>query len=114
MAFLSIGLVIVAKMIKPINKLNSLAENFYSTYDESYCLNESFSCRRHKHLPFQCDYNDNETLVSYAKRNYDFDNHEQIEEFVAFMGAYEITSMLKYIDDASYKSNFFCYTWILP
>ena len=41
-----------------------------------------FCCRRHKHLPFQCDNNDNEVLASYAKGNYDFDNLEQIEEFV--------------------------------
>ena len=78
-----------------INKLNSFAKNFCSTYDESWCFNESFCCRRHKHLPFQCDYNDNEILASYAKGNYDFDNIEQIEEFVVFMGAYEITYVLK-------------------
>src|SRR3954470_8636113 len=59
---------------------------------------------RHKHLAFQCEYNDDETLASYAKGNYDFYDAEQIEEFVAFMGAYEITSFLKNIDDAPYKS----------
>ena len=32
---------------------------------------------------------------SYAKGSYDFDNLEQIEEFVVFMGAYEITYVLK-------------------
>ena len=47
-------------------------------------------------------YNDNETLAFYAKGNYDFDNLEQIEEFFVFMGAYEITFMLKDIDDGSY------------
>ena len=36
-----------------------------------------------------------------------FDNLEQIEEFVVFMGAYEITSLLKDIDDAPYKSEIF-------
>ena len=46
-------------------------------------------------------------MASYAKGNYDFDNLEQIEEFVAFTGAYEITSVLKDIDDASYKSENF-------
>ena len=61
----------------------------------------------HTHLPFQCDYNDNEILASYAKGNYDFDNLEQIEEFVVFMGAYEITAVLKNINDASYKSENF-------
>src|SRR4051812_21801359 len=59
---------------------------------------------RHKHLDFQCEYNDDETLASYAKGNYDFCDAEQIEEFVAFKGAYEITSLLKTIDDAPYKS----------
>src|ERR1041384_1641651 len=59
---------------------------------------------RHKHLAFQCEYNDDETLASYAKGNYDFYDAEKIEEFVAFKGAYEITSLLKTIDDAPYKS----------
>ena len=43
-------------------------------------------------------------MASYAKGNYDFDNLEKIEEFVVFMGAYEITAVLKNINDASYKS----------
>src|SRR3954469_9793854 len=37
-------------------------------------------------------------------RNYDFYDAKQIEEFVDFKGAYEITSLLKTIDDAPYKS----------
>ena len=59
---------------------------------------------RHIHLAFQCEYNDDETLASYAKGNYDFYDTEQIEELVAFKGAYEITSFLEDIDDAPYKS----------
>src|SRR4051812_17550908 len=59
---------------------------------------------RHKHLAFQCEYNDDETLASYAKRNYDFYDAEQIEVFVAFKGAYEITYFLENIDDDPYKS----------
>src|SRR4051812_21843143 len=58
---------------------------------------------RHKHLAFQCEYNEDETLASYAKRNYDFYDAEQIEEFVAFKGAYEITYFLENIDEAPYK-----------
>jgi len=82
-----------------IYKLNCFARSLCSTYDESYCFNESLCCRRHKHLPFQCDYNDNETLAAYAKGNYDFDNLEQIEEFVVFKGAYEIAGYIQN-DDA--------------
>src|SRR4051812_20822805 len=78
-----------------IYKLNDFARNLCSTYDESYCFNESFCCRRYKHLPFQCDYNDNETLAAYAKGIYDFDNIEQIEEFVVFKGAYEIARYIQ-------------------
>src|SRR4051812_15604325 len=59
---------------------------------------------RHKHLALQCEYNDDETLACYAKGNYDFYDAEQIEEFFVFKGAYEITSLLKTIDDAPYKS----------
>ena len=59
---------------------------------------------RHKHLAFQCEYNGDETLASYAKGNYGFYDAEQIEEFVAFKGACEITYLIKNIDDAPYKS----------
>ena len=62
-----------------------------------------FCCRRHKQLPFQCDYNDNETLAAYTKGNYDFDNLEQIEESVIFKGAYETAGYIQ-IDDAPCKT----------
>ena len=65
-------------------------------------MNEYFCCRRHKHIPFQCDYND-ETLAAYAKGNYDFDNIEQIENFVVFKGAYEISGYIQN-DDAPCKT----------
>ena len=38
-------------------------------------------------------------LVSYADGMYDYYDVEQIEEFVAFMGAYEIEFMFKAFDD---------------
>ena len=44
-------------------------------------------------------FNDNETLASYANGIYDYYDVEQIEEFVAFMGAYEIESMFKEFED---------------
>ena len=47
------------------------------------------------HLPFSCKFNDNETLASYANGIYDYYDVEQIEEFVAFMGAYEIESLFE-------------------
>ena len=60
-----------------------------------------------EHLPFQCACNDTEILASYAKGNYDFYDVEQIEEFGAWKGAYEITSLLENVDDAPYKSESF-------
>ena len=62
------------------------------------------------HLPFSCKFNHNETLASYANGIYDYYDVEQIEEFVAFMGAYEIESLfLKYeaFDDDVYRPKFF-------
>ena len=47
------------------------------------------------HLPFSCKFNDNETLTSYANGICDSYDVEQIEEFVAFMGAYEIEYLFK-------------------
>ena len=62
------------------------------------------------HLPFLCKFNDNKTLASYANGIYDYYDVEQIEEFVAFMGPYEIESMFKAFDDfddSVYRPNFF-------
>ena len=64
------------------------------------------------HLPFQCEFNDNETLASYANGRYDYYDVQRIEEFVAFKGAYEIESMFeKYedVDDAVYRPKILLY-----
>jgi hypothetical protein len=47
------------------------------------------------HLPFSCKFNDHRTLASYANGIYDYYDVEQIEEFVAFKGAYEIESLIE-------------------
>src|SRR3954470_13708949 len=87
-----------------IHQSYEYAKNLCSIYNISLCMDESCCFMRHKHLAFQCEYNEDEIVASYAKRNYDFYDAEQIEEFVAFMGAYEISSFLENIDDAPYKS----------
>ena len=76
-------------------------------YARDLCLRYDFTCwsrMNAPHLPFSCKFNDNETLASYANGIYDYYDVEQIEEFVAFMGAYEIGSMFKEFDDACYRS----------
>ena len=67
-------------------------------YARQLCLRYDYTCcsrMKSPHLPFSCKFNDNETLASYARGIYDYYDVEQIEEFVAFMGAYEIESMFK-------------------
>ena len=62
--------------------------------------------RQVPHLPFSCEFNDNETLDSYANGRYDYYDVERIEEFVAFKGAYEIESLFekfKDFDDLVYR-----------
>ena len=51
------------------------------------------------HLPFSCEFNDNETLASYARGMYDYYDLERIEEFVAFKCAYEIESLFEKFED---------------
>ena len=46
-------------------------------------------------IPFQCEFNDNKILASYANDVYDYYDVEQIEEFVAFKAAYEIASLFE-------------------
>ena len=58
------------------------------------------------HHPFSCKFNDDKTLASYANGIYDYYDVEQIEEFVAFMGAYKTESLFKTcenLDDAVYR-----------
>ena len=79
-------------------------------YAQNLCLRYDYTCcskMKAPHLPFSCKFNDNETLASYANGVYDYYDVEQIEEFVAFKGAYEIESLFeKYedCDDALYRS----------
>src|SRR3954469_24650659 len=77
-----------------IHQLYEYAKNLCSIYNISFCRDESCCFMRHKHLAFQCEYNEDETLASYAKRNYDFYDK----------GAYEITSFLENNDEDPYKS----------
>ena len=61
-------------------------------------------------LPFSCEFNDNETLASYARGIYDYYDVKRIEEFVAFKGAYETESLFeKYedFDDSVYRPEIF-------
>jgi hypothetical protein len=71
-------------------------------YARQLCLRYDYTCcsrMKAPHLPFSCKFNDNKTLASYANGIYDYYDVEQIEEFVAFMGAYEIESMFKEFED---------------
>ena len=86
-----------------IDRLYIIARNLCSTYNVTYCFDKSCCCRRYKHLPFQCEYNDDVTISSYVRGNYDFMDVEQIEEFIAWKGAFEIAYLLESIDDAPYK-----------
>ena len=71
-------------------------------YARDLCLRHDYTCcsrMKAPHLPFSCKFNDNKTLSSYANGIYDYYDVEQIEEFVAFMGAYEIESLFKEFED---------------
>ena len=61
-------------------------------YVRQLCLRYDYTCcsrMKAPHLSFSCKFNDNETLAYYANGIYDYYDVEQIEEFVAFIGAYE-------------------------
>ena len=78
-------------------------------YARELCLRYDKTCSsrmKAPHLPFSCKFNDNKTLASYSNGIYDYCDVEQIEEFVAFMGAYEIESLFKTcenFDDSVYR-----------
>ena len=84
--------------------------NMLKWYAWQLCVEYDYTCcsrMNYPHLPFSCKFNDNKTLASYANGIYDYYDVKQIEEFVAFMGAYEIEAMCKEFenfDDAVYRS----------
>ena len=77
-------------------------------YARQPCLRYDYTCcsrMKAPHLPFSCKFNDDKTLASYANGIYDYYDVVQIEEFVVFMGAYEIEFLFKvceYLYDAAY------------
>ena len=77
-----------------IDMLHWYAWNLCQRYDYT-----CYSRMNAPHLPFTCEFNDNETLASYANGIYDYYDVERIQEFVAFKGAHEIESMFKAFDD---------------
>ena len=78
------------------------AWNLCEIYDFTCCSEDP-----KKHLPYQCEFSDNGIVSSYAKGVYNYYDVQQIEEFVAFKGAYEIASLIETYDATLYKSEFF-------
>ena len=87
-----------------INRLLCYAWNLCEICDFTCCSNNP-----KKHLPYLCEFNDNEILSSYGKGVYSYYDIEQIEEFVIFKGAHEVASLIEKYDITLYKSIFLTY-----
>ena len=89
-------------LLDQIHRLQCYAWNLCEIYDFTCC-----SENPKKHLPYQCEFSDNGIVSSYAKGVYNYYDVQQIEEFVAFKGAYEIASLIEKYDATLYKSENF-------
>ena len=89
-------------MLGQIHRLQCYAWNLCYYYDFTCC-----SENPKKHLPYQCEFIDNGILSSYAKGVYNYYDVQQIEEFVAFKGAYEIASLIEKYGATLYESENF-------
>ena len=76
-----------------IPRLQCYALNLCEIHDFTCCSEDS-----KKHLLYQCEFSDNGIVFSYTKGVYSYYDIEQIEEFVAFKGAYEIASLIEKYD----------------
>ena len=92
-------------LLDQIHRLQCYAWNLCEIYDVTCC-----SKNPKKYLPYQCEFSDNVIASSYAKGVYNYYEVQQIEEFVAFKGAYEIASLIEKYDATLYKFNIFCHT----
>ena len=86
-------------LLDQIHRLQCYAWNICEIYDVTCC-----SENPKKHLPYQCEFIDNGIVSSYAKGVCNYYDIQQIEEFVAFKGAYEIASLIEKYDATLYKS----------
>ena len=76
-------------------------------YARQLCVIHDYTCcsrMKAPHLPYQCEFSDNGIASSYVKGVYNYYDVQQIEEFVAFKGAYEIASLIGKYDATLYKS----------
>ena len=89
-------------LLGQIHRLQCYAWNLCEIYDFTCC-----SENPKKHLPYQCEFIDNRILSSYSQGVYSYYDVQQIEEFVAFKGAYEIASLIEKYDATLYKSENF-------
>ena len=88
-----------------LNKINCLL-----CYAWNLCELCDFTCcskNPKKHLPYLCEFNDNEILFFYEKGVYSYYAIEQIEEFFAFKGAYGVDSLIEKYDITLYESENF-------
>ena len=92
-------------LLEQIHCLQCYAWNLCEIYDFTCC-----SENPKKHLPYQCEFSDNGIVSPYAKGVYNYYDVQQMEEFVAFKGAYEIASLIEKYDATLYKSEIFCHT----
>ena len=89
-------------LLDQIHRLQCYAWNLCEIYDFTCC-----SENPKKQLPYQCEFSHNVIVSWYAKGVYNYYDVQQIEEFVAFKGAYEIASLIETYDATLYKSEIF-------
>ena len=89
-------------LLDKIHRLQCYAWNLCEIYDFTCC-----SENPKKHLPYKCEFSDNGIVSLYPKGVYNYYDVQQIEEFVAFKGAYEIASLIEKYDATLYKSEIF-------
>ena len=80
-------------LLGQIHRLQCYAWNLCERYDITCCYENP-----KKDLPDQCEFSDNGIVSLYAKGVYSYYDVQQIEEFVAFKGAYEIASLIETYD----------------
>ena len=79
-------------------------------YAWNLCEISDFTCCSEdpkKHLPYQCEFSDNGIIYLYATGVYNYYDVQQIAEFVAFKGSYEIASLIGKYDATLYESENF-------
>ena len=82
-----------------LEHLNEFATEFCELYDTTCCTREDY-----KHLHYQCKHNSDHIISAYTRCKFACQDIKQVEEYVAYVAAHELDSLVNEKFDTSHEA----------